>query len=207
MTAAVGQRLEGAAGWAQQVESPPARDQITVTSWFMHMPNQAPSELNSIVSTRGGQTTMRLPDQLALPGKAAWEEFLMTVTSLAPFEGVPEARLEYPGAQYAVLVAALTPERGPVPEDPATWLPMVPVNVEVQFDGLDWGQARQLGAQLAKLCVAGTLLVETQTYVQPAQGPPKMMYIELLLGWWKEAVAANVALLKGEVPATYRWLN
>jgi hypothetical protein len=167
VTAAVlGPRQEGKYGWAQQISVP---DHFTaptaVANWFMNLPNQSP----------------------------VWENYLLSVVSLEPTDYAPFPQLQYPGAQYELAVLALAPDFHPVVDNPESWQPMMPANFVAQFHGVTREQAATVGASMARGCVHGMLLAETQVYVTPADGSePKMMYIAQVLQVWKQALAQTV---------------
>jgi hypothetical protein len=159
--------LEGPLGWARYVPTPPDHPNAdtTVTSWFMHLPNQG----------------------------LGWDKYVLYVISLQDVPGRPPAVKRYPQAEFELVVAALAPNFHPVPEDPQTWRFLDPVNFVDQFHGVSREQAGRVAEACAAACVAGRLLAETQMLFEPADGgPPKMMVIKHLHDMWKLAVAKGV---------------
>lgn len=159
-----GQRLIGVYGTARQVTAPGHRTAKThVASWFMHMPNQAPNN--------------------------AWDKYMLAISSLAEVPGLPPANLHYPGAEYELVVVALSPDYNPHIDDCDTWVPMDPPNMVHQFHGVTREQAARMAQTLAWACVHGELLTETQIFVRPfGEAEPRMMLIGAAVDRWHEAV-------------------
>lgn len=105
------------------------------------------------------------------PWHPAWSQFVISVVSLADVDGVPPAKLHFPGATHELLVAALNPGSGVVatrhaPETLAQgglravggWLD--PVDVVHQFTATD-EEMVALADLCAQACVHGPLTPST----------------------------------------------
>lgn len=160
-----GARFEGAYGSAQHVSVPDRRNAgVNLAAWFMRLPNQ----------TIGA------------------DHFMLWVSSLEPREDLPAPNLHYEGAEYELAVMSMDPDRGPSADDSDTWSYLLPSNVCVQFHGISREQAARVGGTVAEACTLGRLPAETQMYVAPFGGEPKMMFIRELVDMWKAAVAQLV---------------
>lgn len=104
-----------------------------VTAWFLHLPGVHPF----------------------------WQHYRLSVVDLAPDPEMRPPVLQYPGAQYELLVIALDPERRPEALNPTTWSALLPVNIALQFHGTGVGGAVRLAEQAARWIVDGRRWVET----------------------------------------------
>jgi len=164
MRTEMGQRVRGQLGWAQHVlvpDHPTAA--TTLTSWFLHLPSQAPYE--------------------------AWDTFLLSVVTLADVDGFPRPYRRYPQAEYELMVVSLDPENRPQVAYASTWTKMLPPSYTRQFDGVTRDQAIDMGRALALGCVHGQVAAETRVYVEtPGGGAGRMMHVQILLQVWDQAV-------------------
>jgi hypothetical protein len=83
-----------------------------------------------------------------------WDHWIVTVVHLRDIDGAPPANLQYPEAEYELLIVALNPEASPEnidPDDlpaPLPWLS--PIDAAIQFDcgGMD-----QAAIKIARLAI------------------------------------------------------
>lgn len=159
-----GQRLTGPCGTAAVLEFVPAPDDpadwlATVATWWLHCPGQSPG----------------------------WDTYLLSVVHLRPIDGAHEAVINVAGASHEVVLAALNPALGPVPNDNDTWQRLTPLNVVEQVQLPDDDTARELAALTARGVVDGTLWAEP-----PLSGQREP---------WHTSLIKTCAHLRGEVHA------
>ena len=90
-----------------------------------------------------------------------WSCYLLALVHLRPIEGARPPQLQYPGAEYELLLVALNPDAKPVADDVETWAYMSPPNVCVQFDSVTDAQAIELLGVIAQACLDGFLPLES----------------------------------------------
>lgn len=91
-----------------------------------------------------------------------WPYYAVSVVHLRPIPGVREAHLDYPDAEYELMVIACDPTYHPSIEKADAgelhWL--TPLNVREQFHGLTDAQAAQIAEGAAKAIITGLLPAE-----------------------------------------------
>lgn len=151
-------RLTGPYGWAQLAT---AHLPCEVASWFLHLPNQAPGH--------------------------AWDSYLLGLVTLADVEGAPPPERRYPDAEYEILVVGLHPDAAPVPDNPATWHPMTPVEYAGQWHGTSTEDACAIAEGFALACVQGTLPACSSILHEG-----RMRTIQNIVDLWDAALASTV---------------
>ena len=109
MKTALGKKLEGPAGTAQEVlytrdETDDLAWTASVSLWFLDCPDQS----------------------------LAWRNFILGCVHLRPIEGVKPAILKDPSATHEIILFALDPKDNPDPLNPDTWTRLSPINLVEQ---------------------------------------------------------------------------
>ena len=157
-------RYEGTFGTAERLDYPTDRpaNRASVATWLLTAPQAHP----------------------------LWTQYALMVVSLAPFDGVPPAKLRFEGATHELLVVALQPDQRWTAErvESLSWpsLPyLLPVNVCEQFTATD-DEMRALAAMAAQGVVHGLLWPET------ADAPDRVREA------WLESLVKTLAHVRGE---------
>ncbi|MCH7570456.1 MAG: hypothetical protein IH919_07815, partial [Deltaproteobacteria bacterium] len=96
-----------------------------------------------------------------LPGwSPAWDHYQISVIHLRPIDGEYPAILDYPEAEYEVMLFALDPEKTPDALDIQTLIPLTPFNYVHQFHGVVDDQAKLVCTALVSDLVDGRLMPE-----------------------------------------------
>jgi hypothetical protein len=137
VTCRAGEVLTGAAGSATQVVYEPSPGDrpdwlATVSMWLLDCPGQSP----------------------------AWHDYRLSIVHLRPITGTKPAAKRYSSSTHEVVLCALDSDKHPVPDDPATWELLSPLNVCEQIELPDDEAARSLLRSAAQAVVAGLLPAE-----------------------------------------------
>lgn len=129
-----GRQLVGPFGSATEVviDAPGSDNDATVACWLLHCPGQSP----------------------------AWAHYLLSAVHLRAVVGGHEAEVRVPGATHEVLLLALDPEKSPVPDNPASWAWLLPLNVQEQVQLGSDDQAADLVESCVRAMLAGNLPAE-----------------------------------------------
>lgn len=95
------------------------------------------------------------PDQGAF-----WDDYIVSLIHLRSVPGATPPVIRVAGATHEILVAALDPEHRPNAADAASRVILLPLNVELQFLGLDDDAAKAATELLAGAVCDGWLLAE-----------------------------------------------
>jgi hypothetical protein len=99
---------------------------------------------------------------LYCPGvHAAWSYWLLGLVHLRPVEGAPEAKKQYPDAEYELLSAALSPDCDPDPDSPKGLHWLSPLDFAHQFHGVTDAQAIDMLERFVDLVMGGRLAPDT----------------------------------------------
>lgn len=95
------------------------------------------------------------------PGQSpAWHQYHVGLIHLRPLAGVKPPVLNYPAAQYEIILSALSPDRRAVPEDMETIVHLRPANHTYQFHGVTDEQACEILRTLVYMVTRGQLPAE-----------------------------------------------
>jgi hypothetical protein len=84
-----------------------------------------------------------------------WDTWIISTCHLRDVPGVDPPKLDYPGAEYEIVIAALDPNHGPYDPDhlPQGIPRMTPIDLVKQFDGCsDEQAARLVGLMVREIC-------------------------------------------------------
>lgn len=86
-----------------------------------------------------------------------WNWWLVSAIHLRDVPGMPAAEKEYPEATHEFLILTINPKSCPPDPDNSNYEYLVPVDVQIQFDGIDDDQVRELCQQAVTAIVDGRM--------------------------------------------------
>lgn len=128
--------ITGRYGTAESVIPAPETiaQQACLAVWFLHLPKVHPF----------------------------WFHYVLSIIHLRPIAGAKDAKKDYPKAEYELMLYALDPAPNPRADKKATWRFLQPINMRLQFHGIDDAGIAELARLVAYGLVNGHLIAEPQ---------------------------------------------
>ena len=132
------EQIKGLAGSAVPIDKSHApHPEAGIAIWLMHIPGPSP----------------------------AWHHYALSIITLQDYPDIPKATLNYPEAEFEVMVMAVDSSKNPQPDDLKSISFMQPVNYIEQFHGVSSEEAAMVARVLVKAFVEGKLFPEPQGVV------------------------------------------